>query len=454
MEIFSTPNSLDLENALIGAVLLETSAFDSIAAIVDEKTFFEPKNRQIYNAVTALSAANLKVDIYTVAQQLKKVDPSENWGFMLAQLTLKVGSAAHVVSHAKKLKELEVARELQLIGTKLSAMAGNPANDIEHILEFANKALEETNEMLLGGRSSSHIKDVLKTALKEAENRAIAFTNGIPTGISTGLADLNRLTGGWRSGQLIILAARPAMGKTALMLHFAKAAAKAGVPVCVYSLEMSDVSLANRLIISECNIEPERFRAGNFDANDWKALNIAEHNLAKLPIYIDDNPVVSMRYIQSHSRVMAKKGLCGMVLVDYLQLADVVSESKNRNREQEVAATSRHAKIIAKELKVPFLLLSQLSREVEKRVSKKPMLSDLRESGAIEQDADIVAFIHRPSYYGEETIETAIGSISSEGVGLLFIEKQRDGATGGVRFTHNQSLTKIYDYNNQNVAPF
>lgn len=209
---------------------------------------------------------------------------------------------------------------------------------------------------------------------------------------------------------------------------------------------MSDVSLANRLLLSECDIDTDRFKFGSLNNNELISLNRAAGIIERLPIYTDDRAQVSMPYIRNHSRIMAKKGKCDIIFIDYLQLTDCASGERNRNRENEIAQASRTAKIIAKELDIPVILLSQLSRNVESRADKRPQLADLRESGAIEQDADIVSFIYRPAYYDIPTIPTKNGSIGTEGLGILCIEKQRDGATGTVKFSHNPSMTKITDY--------
>jgi len=238
------------------------------------------------------------------------------------------------------------------------------------------------------------------------------------------------------------------------MLHFAKSAALNGTPVCIFSLEMSHVSLSDRLLLSECEVEVNRFRNGDLSGDDWRQLNEASAQLEKLPIHVDDNAVVSMRYIKTRCHILKKQGKCGLIMIDYLQLADTSTKERNRNREQEIAQASRQAKIIAKELDVPVVLLSQLSRECEKRADKQPQLSDLRESGAIEQDADVVGFIFRPAYYGLDRIETLkYGNISTSGLGIINIAKQRDGATGLVAFSHNPSMTKIGDFQ-ENKTPF
>ena len=237
------------------------------------------------------------------------------------------------------------------------------------------------------------------------------------------------------------------MGKTALMLHFAKVAARYGTPVCIFSLEMSHVSLSDRLLLSECDVEADSYRNADLSAEDWQELESATARLERLPIHVDDNAVVSMRYIKTRCQILQKRGKCGMIMIDYLQLADTSTGQRNRNREQEIAQASRQAKIIAKELDVPVVLLSQLSRRCEERADKQPQLSDLRESGAIEQDADIVGLLYRPAAYGIREINTnRFGCISTDGLGIINIAKQRDGATGWAVFSHNPSMTKIRDW--------
>ena len=339
-------------------------------------------------------------------------------------------------------------------GSKISTLAGDDTKDVADVLDESNKLIDKINALSCGSSAGQSLRDSLTESLKLAEQRQAAYLGGLPTGIPTGISDLNRLTGGWRGSQLIILAARPAMGKTALMLHFAKSAALNGTPVCIFSLEMSHVSLSDRLLLSECEVEVNRFRNGDLSGDDWRQLNEASAQLEKLPIHVDDNAVVSMRYIKTRCHILKKQGKCGLIMIDYLQLADTSTKERNRNREQEIAQASRQAKIIAKELDVPVVLLSQLSRECEKRADKQPQLSDLRESGAIEQDADVVGFIFRPAYYGLDRIETLkYGNISTSGLGIINIAKQRDGATGLVAFSHNPSMTKIGDFQ-ENKIPF
>lgn len=231
------------------------------------------------------------------------------------------------------------------------------------------------------------------------------------------------------------------------MLHFARAAAASGVPVCVFSLEMPAEQLAGRMLVGNSGVASSAFRTGDVDGPGWSRLERAGAELSAMPVYLNDRANISMSGIRSQSKAMHRRGQCGMVVIDYLQLVDTAMRNPNTTREREIAAASRAAKLLAKGLDVPVILLSQLSRKVEERADKTPMLSDLRESGAIEQDADMVVFIDRPAVYGVETIEAGrYGAIPSEGVGVLHIAKNREGATGAICFRHNESLTRISDY--------
>ena len=301
----------------------------------------------------------------------------------------------------------------------------------------------------------------MRATLDDLERRQQARQTGECIGISSGLSRLDALTGGWRGGQLIVLAGRPGMGKSAVMLHFSHAAAASGVPVCVFSLEMPDTQLAGRMLVGGSGVNSGSFRTGDIDADSWRRLEQAAAELSALPVYLYDRANISMGDIRSQCKAMARRGRCGMVIIDYLQLLDTASRNTNSTREREIAAASRSAKLLAKELDVPVILLSQLSRKVEERTDKTPLLSDLRESGAIEQDADMVLFLDRPAMYGRTEIDAGrYGTISAEGVGLLHIAKNREGATGSIVFRNNESMTRIADYDDPatdaigDVGPF
>ena len=450
------PQAVELEQSVIGTLIMEPDRLTEVVGILSPESFCDDRNSFIYKALIEMFDQNTPVDLYNVG---KRCDGSSLFGgrtgtLYASECTCKVGSGVNLLFQAQIIQQRYIARLLMYAGSKISTLAGDDTKDVADVLDESNKLIDKINALSCGSSAGQSLRDSLTDSLKLAEQRQAAYLGGLLTGIPTGISDLNRLTGGWRGSQLIILAARPAMGKTALMLHFAKSAALNGTPVCIFSLEMSHVSLSDRLLLSECEVEVNRFRNGDLSGDDWRQLNEASAQLEKLPIHVDDNAVVSMRYIKTRCHILKKQGKCGLIMIDYLQLADTSTKERNRNREQEIAQASRQAKIIAKELDVPVVLLSQLSRECEKRADKQPQLSDLRESGAIEQDADVVGFIFRPAYYGLDRIETLkYGNISTSGLGIINIAKQRDGATGLVAFSHNPSMTKIGDFQ-ENKTPF
>ena len=450
------PQAVELEQSVIGTLIMEPDRLTEVVGVLSPESFCDGRNSFIYQTLIEMFDQNTPVDLYNVG---KRCDGSSLFGgrtgtLYVSECTCKVGSGVNLLLQAQIIQQRYIARLLMYAGSKISTLAGDDTKDVADVLDESNKLIDKINALSCGSSAGQSLRDSLTESLKLAEQRQAAYLGGLPTGIPTGISDLNRLTGGWRGAQLIILAARPAMGKTALMLHFAKSAALNGTPVCIFSLEMSHVSLSDRLLLSECEVEVNRFRNGDLSGDDWRQLNEASAQLEKLPIHVDDNAVVSMRYIKTRCHILKKQGKCGLIMIDYLQLADTSTKERNRNREQEIAQASRQAKIIAKELDVPVVLLSQLSRECEKRADKQPQLSDLRESGAIEQDADVVGFIFRPAYYGLDRIETLkYGNISTSGLGIINIAKQRDGATGLVAFSHNPSMTKIGDFQ-ENKTPF
>lgn len=450
---YITPQAIDVEKAVLGALMIESDALAKVITILSAECFYMPVHRVIYEQILSCYRNSIPVDLLSVSTGLMSNNVVKSNGGIsyISSLTSFVASAVNIEYMCKILVQKMIARKIIADCNELMRSAYDDTNDIADVVEKFDKTSREINELSAGRSNMTHISKSVSKAMTEAENRQLMARRGITVGIDTGIYDLNIITGGgWKPSQLIVIAARPAMGKTALLLHLAKSAVKNNTPVCIYSLEMSDVSLANRLLLSECNIDTDRFKTGRMTEQEFIALNKAAGKIEKLPIYVDDNPVVSMDYIRNHSKIMKDKGKCGIILVDYLQLAEVGNKNKNRNREQEIAQASRMAKIIAKELEVPFILLSQLSRNVEGRADKIPQLSDLRESGAIEQDADSVIFIYRPAYYDKPTVRvkcvSGYSEVSSEGVGILLIEKQRDGATGTVKFRHNPAMTQITDF--------
>lgn len=432
------PHAQEFEEAVIGALLLENEAFGRAGEIVTAEMFYDRRMGIVYEAACRLAAGFKAIDMLTVAEQLRSDGLLEEAGGMsgIARLTDNVVSSAHLEYHCRIIKQQYIRRRFIEICLLDSSLAFDETEDIDDILYENSKRMEALQEAVIGQSDVKPLCEILNRTVEAMYIRKSLAESGIQPGIATGLADLDRITGGWQKSDLIVLAARPAMGKTAMALHIAKKAAQAGTAVAMFSLEMSDISLGNRLILSETDVDSDRFRLGKLSSQEAQEVENAASRLYRLPVYVDSNAAVTMGYIRSRCRMLKKKGKCNLVIIDYLQLAGEKGD-KNRNRENEVSQMSREAKLIARELDVPVILLSQLSREVEKRHNKMPVLADLRESGAIEQDADMVIFIHRPEYYDRN---------AEKGYGELIVSKYRNGKTGIVKFKYNESLTRIYDY--------
>ena len=436
------PESTELEKAVLGALILEQDQLPDVAEIVEISAFHNADNGKIYGVMLSMLERGDKIDLYTLADrpELKGREMTR----YLAGLTSAVDSGVNVLDHARQLANTETRRRLCLFGYELAARA---VSDPDGVVDWATSEITAIADRAVRSNDITPLWDVVRATLDDLERRQQARQAGECIGIPTGLQRLDALTGGWRGGQLIVLAGRPRMGKSATMLHFARAAAIAGVPVCVYSAEMLNTQLAGRMLVGGSGVNSGSFRTGDIDADSWHELERAAADLSAMPVYLNDRANITIGAIRSQCKAMHRRGRCGMVIIDYLQLLDTATRNANSTREREIAAASRAAKLLAKELDVPVILLSQLSRKIEERTDKTPMLSDLRESGAIEQDADMVLFLDRPAVYGVETIEAGrYGAIPSEGVGLLHIAKNREGATGCVIFRHNESLTRISDY--------
>lgn len=438
-----TPHAIEAEKAVIGAVINFREAFDSVSFLTPEM-FYLPQHQALFEAVISINKRNAPIDIITVSQEIANIGKADEvplW--FITTLTQYVVSHSHVTEHALIVKQKHLQRQTMKLAMNLQSQAVDDTNDIGDVLFNAGKNMEALLEILVGQNDISSYEDISTLFYQEMQIRLNRYNINKQTGVTTGLVDLNRITSGWQGSELIILAARPAMGKTSMALHFAKSAALSGIPVLIFSLEMSKVSIYNRSVLAQCDkISAANLKSGNL-LNDLTNIDKAVGQLAKLPIYVDDNANVNMAYIRSVSRLMHKKKKCGLIIIDYLQLI-TTEKAKYGNREQEISAMSREAKLIAKELDVPVILLSQLNRDVEKRQDKQPILSDLRESGAIEQDADMVLFIHRPAYYGKTVTDNQGNEV--ENAGELIIAKYRNGAIGKVKFKHNDTLTKVYDY--------
>lgn len=439
------PHAPELEEAVIGACLIEQEALPLIADKLRPEMFYDDHHQLIFAALMAMYHAGKKIDILTVKEELARRGNLDAIGgpYTIVQLSSKVASSAHIEYHAQIIHQKYLAREMVVGFNKLLTSAMDETIDIDDTLIDAHNLLDR-----LEGESghNAHIRDMetlMADTMEEAERRIAKSVNGV-TGIPTGLTELDKKTGGLQDNDLIVIAARPSVGKTAFALHLARHAALAGNAVAVYSLEMQGERLGDRWLMAACNINPYRWRNGIPNPQEVAEARTTASGLAQLPIYVDDSSSVSMDHIRSSARLLKSRKQCDMIIIDYLQLCDMSTKQVNRNREQEVAQATRKAKLLAKELHIPVVLLSQLNRESENRPGGRPELAHLRESGAIEQDADIVILLYRLAMLHIPTDRES--GYPTEGLGVAIVAKQRNGETGNVYFGHNQSITKFYDY--------
>lgn len=437
-------NNENLEQVVLGAIILDKDYLPEVMGIIANSDVFElPQHRTIFDVIRQKYDTGETIDIVTLSQapQLRSQVA------YLIDLTQSAGTGVNCVSHSHLLIEQYMKRKLSVFAIELQNKVQG-SEDVADVLGWVQLQIDSITNMVANISAPKHISKVLHEALNEAEARYNAHKRGETVGIPTGLTELDMVTGGWRGGQLVVIAGRPAMGKSAVMLHFAKSAAKQGVPVVIFSLEMQGRELGDRLIMGNAQIDPNRYKIADISSEEWVVLENANSAISRLPLSIADSSAVTMQKIRAQSQQLKAKGKCGMIIIDYLQLLDMQTRNRSASREQEVSAATRQAKVLANELDVPIVLLSQLSRKVEERADKTPMLSDLRESGAIEQDADMVVFIHRPYYYDRDAkIESSkYGSISPEGVGVLTVAKQRNGRIGQLYFKHSPDLNSIMDY--------
>lgn len=437
------PQDAELEEAVLGACLVESEAISLVADKLRPEIFYNEQNRMIFAVIQAMFRAGKQIDILTVKNELASCGNLEKVGgpYTLVRLASRVASGAHLEYHACILREMYVRREVILGSYKLLAAASDESVDIADVLAGIHDLLDRLEGEMGTADHLRTMGQLMEDTLAQVEARVEGSRNGI-TGIPTGFTDLDKLTAGWQRGDLDVIAARPAAGKTAFALHLARAAATAGHSVVVFSLEMQGERLGDRWLVAAAeDVDASHLRRGQLGTSELRQVREASCQLSQLPIRVEDSPVISMDHVRSVARMLKSKGGCDMVIVDYLQLCDMKSDQNNRNREQEVAQATRKAKLMAKELDVPVLLLSQLNRMSEGRPDCRPLLSDLRESGAIEQDADMVMLLYRPALHGLKTEHKS--KYPSDGLGVVIVAKHRNGETGDVYFGHNPSLTKM-----------
>lgn len=438
------PNASDLEEAVLGALMLESDALNDVVEILKPESFYRIEHQKIFEAITDLFSKSEPIDILTVTNWLKKEGSLDLVGgpYFVSQLTDRVASSANAEFHARIIAQKFIQRELIRVSGETYHEAFEDTTDVLDLLDKAESNLFAVAEGNLR-KSYDSMSVLVKKALQEVEEAA--SKDGGITGVATGFTELDKMTNGWQGSDLLIIAARPAMGKTAFVLSMTRnIAVDFKKPVAFFSLEMASVQLVNRLISSESGIPGEKLKKGSLDKNDWEHMHASLKQLGEAPIYIDDTPALSVFELRAKCRRLKAQHDIQMIIIDYLQLMTAGSNMKG-NREQEISTISRSLKSLAKELNVPVIALSQLSRAVETRGgTKRPMLSDLRESGAIEQDADMVMFLYRPEYYGIETSEET--NLPTEGLTELIVAKHRSGATGTVPLRFVNSLAKFTNY--------
>lgn len=440
-----SPQAPEVEEAIIGACLIEQEALPLVADKLRPEMFYVVRHQLIFAAMMAMYQAGTKIDILTVKEELARRGTLEDAGgaYNVTLLSSKVASSAHIEYHIKIVHEKYLRREMILGLNKLLACSLDETIDIADTLVDAHNLLDRL-EGEFGYNDTMRGMDALMTdTMKEAEARMAKSVNGV-TGIPTGLADLDRMTSGWQNGELVVMAFRPSVGKTALALHLARSAAMAGRAVVVYSLEMQGERLADRWLAAASEISARHWRTGTASGQEMVEARAAAAELARLQIHVDDGSVVSMDHVRSSARLLQSQNACDLIIIDYLQLCDMTTGQNNRNREQEVAQATRKAKLLAKELNVPVILLSQLNRLAEGHIDRRPELSQLRESGAIEQDADVVMLLYRPAL--SRIVTDKESGYQTDGLGVVIVAKQRNGETGNAYFHHNPELTKITDY--------
>ncbi|MGB0527212.1 MAG: replicative DNA helicase [Flavobacteriaceae bacterium] len=426
------PQAIDLEAVVLGAMLIDKKGVDEVIDILHKDVFYVEAHQHIFEAVFQLFQEAQPIDLLTVSNKLKTNEKLDVVGgdYYLIELTRKVGSSAHIEFHARIILQKFVQRSLIKISTEIIEDSYADNKDVFDLLDEAEAKLYEVTQGNLK-KSVETAQDLVIQAKQKIEE--ISNKDGL-SGIPSGYDKLDKLTSGWQPSDLVIIAARPGMGKTALTLSMARnIAVNTNIPVAFFSLEMSSVQLITRLISSETGLTSEKLRTGKLEKHEWEQLNVKAKALESAPLYIDDTPSLSIFDLRAKARRLASQHKIKLIIIDYLQLMTAGSSQKGGNREQEISTISRNLKALAKELDIPVIALSQLSRAVETRGgSKRPLLSDLRESGAIEQDADIVSFIYRPEYYKIDEWDDEDQS-PTDGQAELIIAKHRNGGLENIR---------------------
>ncbi len=438
------PRAVEVEAAVLGALMIEKNAYTNIADLLKPESFYEPRHQHVFEAIQTLGLEQKPIDMMTVVNQMREDGTLEKVGgaAFVVGLTQNVASAAHVEFHARIVAQKYLARELISFASKVENSAFDESNDVDDILQEAERNLFEISQGNVK-KEVSQIDPLINKALERMQ-LASKRDSGL-SGLSSGFRDLDKYTSGWQNSDLIIIAARPAMGKTAFVLSMALNIALHNNPIAVFSLEMSNVQLVNRLISNVCEIPGDKIMSGNLSQLEWQQLLNRLQKLKGLPLFVDDTSGLTIMELRSKARRLVREHQVKMIVIDYLQLMS--AGIRMGSREQEVSTISRFLKQLAKELDIPIVALSQLNRKLEDRGNKdkRPQLSDLRESGAIEQDADIVCFIHRPEYYSHAS-ENSEGTRDIRGLAEFIIAKHRSGGTGTVDLRFRNELVRFENW--------
>ncbi len=438
------PQAVDLEKVVLGALMVDTDAFSMVSEILKPDTFYEPRHQKIYEAIRNMNMDERPVDIMTLINELTKMGELEKVGGAeyLMDISSGVASAAHIEYHARILAQKYMARQLIHYAGDIETQAFDESVDVDELMQHAEGELFTLSQNNMK-QDYTQVAPVVKSAV-DILQRAASNKGGL-TGIPTGYSGMDEMTSGWQASDLVIIAGRPAMGKTSFALSIAKnVAVDYGVPVGFFSLEMNNVQLVNRLISNVCEITGHKILNGQLDPSDWEKLDKRIGKLTEAPIYVDDTPGLSVFELRTKARRLVREKGVKLIMIDYLQLMNA-NGMKFGSRQEEVSTISRSLKGLAKELDIPVLALSQLSRNVENREGldgKRPQLSDLRESGAIEQDADMVLFVHRPEYY--HIYQDEKGN-DLHGMAQIIIAKHRKGSTGDVLLNFRGEFTRFQD---------
>lgn len=431
------PQHIEAEQSILGGILIENDAINRVTEILDDDDFYRDAHRKIFNALINLSERDEPADLITLTNELRKIDQLDSIGgaSYLASLIDSVPTAANIEYYAKIVKEKAILRKLIQTSTEIVTQSYEDRGDVEGFLDEAERAIFEISEKRVRPSFYS-IREIVKDSFTTIER--LFKKKELVTGVPSGFKELDRMTAGFQPSDLIIIAGRPSMGKTAFCLDVAEyAAIDNKIPVAIFSLEMSKEQLVIRMLCSQAHVEGTRLRTGYLNESDWPKLTIAAGNLSEAPIYIDDTAALSALELRAKARrLKADRGL-GMVIVDYLQL--MKGRSRVESRQQEISEISRSLKALAKELNIPVIAVSQLSRKTEERTGNRPQLSDLRESGAIEQDADLILFIYRDEIYNRSEDNP------NRGKAEVIIGKQRNGPIGKIDLAFLDKFTTFKD---------